>query len=156
MSSPTETRPPRRPRRTGQPVVKRRRGLDERQLRFERGLAAVILLSGYVWNRDLMIALVAVVVTATMVTTWSLRPFGIPFEAVIAPRLAHSGTLMPRGAVRTDDLVVSAALLITTLLMFIGFTEFARLSALIIAGALMLEAAAGVWVSAPLAKRLHR
>ncbi len=126
------------------------KGLDERQLRFERAVGSILLLSGYVWGRDLVTALVAISVTATMVAQWDIRPLGLAFELLIQPRLRKLGTHMPMTAVRTDDLMLSIALLIATIVMFIGFTTIARFLALLIAGAMTLEAAAGFWLSEPL------
>ena len=130
-------------------------GLDERQLRFERGLAAVLLLSGYVWDRDLVTALVAVAVTTAMITAWSIRPLGTIFEALIQPRLQPRANHLPNSTVRIDDLVVAVALLAATLLLFIGLVDLSRFIGLLIAGALMLEAAAGVWISGPIRERLR-
>ena len=126
------------------------KGLDERQLRFERAVASILLLSGYVWGRDLVIAVVAVAVTTTMVTAWAVRPLGLAYELVIQPRMRKRKTHMPIGVVRTDDLLLSASLLVATGALFIGLVSIARFLALIIAGAMAMEAAAGVWISGPL------
>ena len=131
------------------------RGLDTLQLRWERSIAAILLISGYVWKRDLVIPAVAVAVTVSLVTAWNLRPFGAPYESFIKPRLRKPSTHMSISAVRTDDLMVSSSLLLTSLMLALGFDGLAQLLSLLISGALIVEAAAGVWLSAPVWQMLR-
>src|SRR3954471_12212618 len=84
------------------------KGLDERQLRFERGLAAVLLFGGYVWRRDLVIPLVAIGITTALVPGLALRPFGVPFERLVAPRLRAPRHFVTPTLARSDDLTLAA------------------------------------------------
>ena len=149
MSSPAEPAPYPAPAPTSP------RGLDTLQLRWERSIAAILLISGYVWKRDLVIPAVAVVVTVSLVTAWGLRPFGAPYESFIKAKIRKPSTQMSMSAVRTDDLMVSASLLLTSLILAMGFNGIAQLLSLLISGALIIEAAAGVWLSAPVWKKLR-
>jgi hypothetical protein len=125
------------------------------QLRWERSVAAVLLLTGFVWKRDLVIPAVAVSVTVSLVTAWDLRPFGVPYESFIKPRIRKTATHMTNSAVRTDDLMVSSSLLFTSLVLALGFAAIAQVLSLLIAGALVVEAAGGVWLSEPVWQRLR-
>ncbi len=131
------------------------RGLDTLQLRWERSVAAILLISGYVWKRDLVIPAVAVAVTVSLVTAWDLRPFGAPYESFIRRRLRRPAAQMSMTAVRTDDLMVSSSLLLTSLVLAMGFEGVAQVLSLLISGGLIIEAAGGVWLSAPLWQRLR-
>ncbi len=131
------------------------KSIDERQLRCERGLVAVLLFGGYVWQRDLVIPAVAVGITAALVPAIGLRPFGVPFERLIAPRLRAVTRRVPLTLARSDDLILAAVLMVATLLIVIGLGTIARVVGLVTAGTAMLEAAAGLWVGAPLANSLR-
>src|SRR5437762_2574073 len=82
------------------------KNIDERQLRFERGLAAVLLFGGYVWRRDLVIPAVAIGMTMALVPALGLRPFGVPFERLAATRLRAARHFVPLTLARTDDLTL--------------------------------------------------
>jgi len=131
------------------------KGIDERQLRFERGLAAVLLFGGYVWQRDLVIPLVAIGITTALVPGLGLRPFGVPFERLAAPRLRAARRFVPHTLARSDDLTIAIVLAVATLLILIGLGAIARVIGLVMAITAMFEAAAGLWVGAPLANRLR-
>jgi hypothetical protein len=131
------------------------KGVDERQLRFERGLAAVLLFGGYVWRRDLVIPLVAIGITMALVPALHLRPFGVPFEQLAAPRLRAARRFVPEMLARSDDLTLAVVLAIATLFILIGLNTVGRVIGLIVALTAMFEAAAGLWVGAPLANRLR-
>jgi hypothetical protein len=131
------------------------KSIDERQLRFERGLAAVLLFGGYVWARDLVIPLVAIGITVALVPAINVRPFGVPFEGLVAPRIRAPRRTVPRTLARTDDLTLAVVLAIATLFVLVDIHPVARVISLIVAGTAMLEAAAGLWVGAPIANRLR-
>jgi hypothetical protein len=131
------------------------RGLDERQLRFERGVAAVLLFGGYVWKRDLVTPLVAIGITTALVPGLNLRPFGVPFERLIATRIRAPRHFANTRLVRSDDLTLATVLAVATLFILIGIPTVARVISLIVAFAATFEAAAGLWVGAPLANRLR-
>jgi hypothetical protein len=131
------------------------KGIDERQLRFERGLAAVLLFGGYVWQRDLVIPLVAIGITMALVPGLGLRPFGVPFERLTAPRLRAPRRFVPQTLARSDDLTIAVVLAAATLLILIGLGPIARVLGLVVAITALFEAAAGLWVGAPLANRLR-
>jgi hypothetical protein len=132
-----------------------KKGIDERQLRFERGLAAVLLFGGYVWKRDLVIPLVAIGITMALVSAIGVRPFGVPFEQLIAPRLRAARRFVPSRLAHSDDLTLAIVLAVATLFILIGASAVALLIGLAVALIAMFEAAAGLWVGAPLANRLR-
>ena len=132
-----------------------RNSYDERQLRFERTIAAVLLFSGFVWERDLVVPFVALVVTIALIPFWSVRPFGVPFERLIGPRLKTPTRRLAATVVRTDDLGVAFVLLIATLLLSAGLNTLSRIIGLLCAGALLLEASAGIWLTTPVWKWLR-
>ncbi|HEY3831674.1 MAG TPA: DUF4395 family protein [Acidimicrobiia bacterium] len=131
------------------------KGIDERQLRFERGLAAVLLFGGYVWKRDLVIPLVAIGITMALVTVIGVRPFGVPFERLIAPRLRAARRFVPQRLAHSDDLTLALVLAVATLFILIGLSTVPLLIGLAVALIAMFEAAAGLWVGAPLANWLR-
>jgi hypothetical protein len=130
-------------------------GLDERQLRFERGLAALLLFVGYVWRRDLAIPLVAIGITIALVPAVGVRPFGVPFEQLIAPRIRAPRHWVPFRLARTDDLTIAVILAIATLFLLLDISAISRVIALVVALMTTFEAAAGLWIGAPLANRLR-
>ncbi len=138
--------------RTSRPPSK---GIDERQLRFERGLAAVLLFGGYVWRRDLVIPLVAIGITMALVPAIGVRPFGVPFEHLATPRLRAARRFVPDHLARTDDLTLAAVLAVATLFVLLDLGAVALVIGLAVAITAMFEAAAGLWVGAPLANRLR-
>ncbi len=131
------------------------KSIDERQLRFERGLGAVLLFGGYVWQRDLVIPLVAIGITAALVPGLGMRPFGVPFERLVAPRIRAPRHWVSLALARSDDLVLAIVLAIATAFVLIGLGPVARVIELVVAFTAMFEAAAGLWVGAPLANRLR-
>src|SRR4051812_13142256 len=108
--------PPSRASSGAQPTVQPR-GIDERPLRFERGVAAVLLFGGYVWRRDLVIPLVAIGITVALVPGLAVRPFGVPFERLLAPRLRAARHFVPLKLARTDDLTLATVLAAATLML---------------------------------------
>jgi hypothetical protein len=146
------------PEPSSPPTGRRRRGsdqgLDERQLRFERGIAAILLFGGYVWGRDLVIPLVAIGITIALVPV-GVRPFGVPFEQLIASRIRAPRHWVPFRLARADDLTLAALLALATLFILVDINAIARVISLGVALTTTFEAAAGLWVGAPLANKLR-
>jgi hypothetical protein len=102
-----------------------------------------------------VIPLVAIGITSALVPVIGLRPFGVPFERLAAPRLRAARRFVPKVLARSDDLTLAVVLAVATLLILIGLGTIARVIGLIVAITVMFEAAAGLWVGAPLANRLR-
>ena len=130
--------------------------VDERRLRFERGLAAVLLLAGYVWRRDLVIPVVAIGVAIPLLPGSALRPFAVPFDRLVGPRLEPTRRTVGASRVHLGDLFVAGALAIASALLVVTLGIVARNIALVVAAILALEAASGISVGAWIMKRLRR
>ena len=108
------------------------------------------------WQRDLVIPVVAVGLTIALIPSLSLRPFGVLYEQFIAPRLNNSRARLVLSTIaRTDDLTLAALLGVATLFIVLDLSSIARLIELGIAGLAMLEAAMGVWIGATIDRRMR-
>ncbi len=114
---------------------------DERRVRFERAVVAIVLLAGFVWQQDLVIVATAAVVTAG-VLSWPVRPLAAPWDALVAPRLGPPRRTIPDRQVRDGDVVLSLALVVASLLVLVGLGFVGRLLALVVALLAAFEAAA--------------
>jgi hypothetical protein len=128
---------------------------DERRVRFERALVAVVLLAGFVWQQDLVIVATAAVVTAGALSA-PVRPLAAPWDAFVGPRLGPPRHTVPDRQVRDGDLVLAGALVIASLLVLVGLGVVGRLLALVVALLAAFEAAASVPVASWTMRRLSR
>jgi hypothetical protein len=115
---------------------------DERRVRFERAIVAVVLLAGFVWQQDLVIVATAAVVTAG-VLSWPIRPLAAPWDALIAPRVGPPRRTIADRQLRDGDIVLSVMLVVASFFVLIGLGFVGRLLALVVALLAAFEAAAG-------------
>jgi Domain of unknown function (DUF4395) len=120
---------------------------DERRVRYERALVAIVLLAGFVWQQDLVIVAVAAVVTAGVVS-WPVRPLAAPWDALVAPRLGPPRRTIADRQIRDGDIVLCVTLVVASLLVLVGLGFVGRLLALAVALLAAFEAAAGQPVAA--------
>jgi hypothetical protein len=108
-------------------------GLDVRIIRLEQGLVTIVLLAGFVFEVDWTIPLAAILVAADA-ALGDLGPVPWAWRATVASRLTAPRVIEPRAAVRTHQLVVGAALVVATILVYAGLGGLATLLAVVVAG----------------------
>jgi hypothetical protein len=133
-----------------------RRGFDPRPLRFEQGVVALVLLTGFVFQAELLIP----VVTAVLAVSGAVGPRRAPlprlFSAVAGDRLEPSDAFVDRQTVRLSVLVQTAALLVASLLVFLGLGFLGWIIALAVVATAAYDAATGGWVEAGIYWRIAR
>jgi hypothetical protein len=115
---------------------------DERRVRFERGVLAVVLLAGFVWQRDLVIVVAAIAVAIALVPH-GVRPLAVPWDALVASRVGPPRRTVADGQVRDGDMVLAAGLAVATVLVVVHLGFVGRVVAIGLAIVAALEAAAG-------------
>jgi hypothetical protein len=115
---------------------------DERRVRFERGLLAVVLLAGFVWQRDLVIVVAAFAVAAALVPG-GLRPLAVPWDTLVASRVGPPRRTVADRQVRDGDVVLTVGLAVATVLVLVNLGLVGRVVAIAAGIVAALEAAAG-------------
>jgi hypothetical protein len=133
-----------------------RRGFDPRPLRFEQGVVAFVLLVGFTFQAELLIP----VVTAVLAVSGAVGPRRSPlprvFSAVAGDRLEPPDAFVDRQTVRLSVLVQTGALLVASVLVFLGAGALAWIIALAVVATAAFDAATGSWIEAGLYWRLAR
>jgi hypothetical protein len=133
-----------------------RRGFDPRPLRFEQGVVAFVLLVGFTFQAELLIP----VVTAVLAVSGAVGPRRSPlprlFSAVAGDRLEPPDAFVDRQTVRLSVLVQTGALLVASVLVFLGVGVLAWIIALAVVATAAFDAATGSWIEAGLYWRLAR
>ena len=133
-----------------------RRGFDPRPLRFEQGVVALVLLVGFVFRIELLIPAVTVVLAVSGAVGPRRAPLPQLFSAVVGDHLEPPHAYVDRQTVRLSVLVQTGALLVASLLVFLGLDFLAWLIALVVVATTALDAATGNWVEASLYWRVAR
>ena len=133
-----------------------RRGFDPRPLRFEQGVLALVLLVGFVFRAELLIPVVTVVLATSGAVGPRRAPLPRLFSAVAGDRLEAPDAFVDRQTVRLAVLVQTAALLVASLLIFVGVGFLAWIIALAVVATAAYDAATGGWIEAGLYWRIAR
>jgi hypothetical protein len=133
-----------------------RRGFDARPLRFEQGVVALVLLIGFVFQAELLIP----VVTVVLAVSGAVGPRRAPLPPVLGGgrplARAASDTFVDRQTVRLSVLVQTAALLVASALVFLGLGFLGWIIALAVVATAAYDAATGGWIEAGLYWRIAR
>ncbi len=133
-----------------------RRGLDPRPLRFEQGVLALLLLVGFVFQLELLIP----VVTVLLAVSGALGPRRAPlprlFSATVGDRLERTDALVDVQIVRLSVMVQTGVLVVASLLVFLGVGFLAWIIALAVVATSAYDAATGGWIEAGLYWRIAR
>jgi hypothetical protein len=133
-----------------------RRGFDPRPLRFEQGLLALVLLIGFVFQAELLIPVVTVVLAISGAVGPRRAPLPRLFSAVAGDRLEPPDAFVDRQTVRLSVLVQTAALLVASALVFLGLGFLGWIIALAVVATAAYDAATGGWIEAGLYWRIAR
>ena len=133
-----------------------RRGFDPRPLRFEQGVAALVLLIGFTFQVELLIPVVTVVLAVSGAVGPRRAPLPRLFAAVAGDRLEPPDAFVDRQTVRLSVLVQTGALLVASALVFVGVGFLAWIIALAVVATAAYDAATGGWVEAGLYWRIAR
>ena len=119
-------------------------------------MVAVVLLIGFTFQVELLIPAVTVVLAVSGAVGPRRAPLPRMFSTVVGDRLEPPDTLVDRQTVRLSVLVQTGALLIASLLVFLGLGFLGWVVALAVVATTALDAATGGWVEAGLYWRLAR
>ncbi len=119
-------------------------------------MVAVVLLIGFTFRAELLIPVVTVVLAVSGAVGPRRAPLPRLFSAVIGDRLEPADTFVDRQTVRLSVLVQTGALLLASLLVFVGIGLLAWVIALAIVATAALDAATGNWIEAGLYWRVAR
>jgi cytochrome c biogenesis protein CcdA len=133
-----------------------RRGFDPRPLRFEQGVVALVLLIGFTFQAELLIPVVTVVLALSGAVGPRRAPLPRLFSAVVGDRLEPPDAFVDRQTVRLSVLVQTGALVVASLLVFVGLGVLAWIVALAVVATTAFDAATGSWIEAGLYWRLAR
>jgi hypothetical protein len=125
--------------------------VDARAGRFEQGVVAVILLTGFVFSLSWSIP-VAMVVALSGTAFGERGPLARFWVSVVAPRLRGGRTMEPVPVARAQSLLISAGLVLATLVLAAGSVGLASIVAALVA----LVAALGATGVANAAAELQR
>lgn len=128
---------------------------DERRVRWERAVVAVIVLAGFVWHLDVLTVVALVIVLVGLVRP-SVRPLALVWDRVVAGRLRPARRTVAARQVTDGDAVLAIALGIAVVLDLVGLGLVGRVVALAAAVAAALEAGGVTAATAWPARRLHR
>jgi hypothetical protein len=133
-----------------------RRGFDPRPLRFEQGVVAFVLLVGFTFQAELLIPIVTAVLAVSGAVGPRRSPLPRLFSALAGDRLEPPDAFVDRQTVRLSLLVQTGALLVASLLVFLGVGVLAWIIALAVVATAAFDAATGGWIEAGLYWRLAR
>jgi len=133
-----------------------RRGFDPRPLRFEQGVLAFVLLVGFVFQAELLIPVVTIVLAISGAVGPRRAPLPRLFSAVVGDRLEPPDAFVDRQTVRLSVLVQTATLLVASALVFLGLGFLGWLIALAVVATAAYDAATGGWIEAGLYWRIAR
>lgn len=133
-----------------------RRGFDPRPLRFEQGVVALVLLIGFVFQFELLIPVVTVVLAVSGAVGPRRAPLPQLFSAVVGDRLDPPDVFVDRQTVRLSVVIQTGALLVASFLVFLDLGFLAWFIALAVVATSALDAATGSWVEASLYWRVAR
>jgi Domain of unknown function (DUF4395) len=106
--------------------------VDARAGRFEQGVVVVVLLAGFVFSQPWSIPLATVI--ALLGTALAERsPLARFWQRVVAPRLRAVRPMEPVEAARAQSLLISAALVVATLVLLAGSVGLASVVAAVAA-----------------------
>ncbi|HKH25720.1 MAG TPA: DUF4395 family protein [Acidimicrobiia bacterium] len=133
-----------------------RRGFDPRPLRFEQGVVAFVLLVGFTFQAELLIPIVTAVLAVSGAVGPRRSPLPRLFSALAGDRLEPPDAFVDRQTVRLSVLVQTGALLVASVLVFLGVGVLAWIIALAVVATAAFDAATGGWIEAGLYWRLAR
>ena len=133
-----------------------RRGFDPRPLRFEQGVVAFVLLVGFTFQAELLIPIVTAVLAVSGAVGPRRSPLPRLFSALAGDRLEPPDAFVDRQTVRLSVLVQTGALLVASVLVFLGVGVLAWIIALAVVATAAFDAATGSWIEAGLYWRLAR
>jgi Domain of unknown function (DUF4395) len=133
-----------------------RRGFDPRPLRFEQGVVALVLLIGFVFQAELLIPVVTVVLAVSGAVGPRRSPLPRLFSAVAGDRLEPRDAFVDRQTVRLSVLVQTGALVVASALVFLDLGFLGWIIALAVVATAAYDAATGGWVEAELYWRIAR
>jgi hypothetical protein len=129
--------------------------VDARAGRFEQGVVVVVLLAGFVFSQSWSIPLAAVI--AGVGTVLGERsPISRLWHRVVAPRLRADRPMEPVEAARAQSLLITATLVIATLVLLAGSVGLASVVAAVAAAVAALGATGIMNAAAEIRKRAVR
>ena len=129
--------------------------VDARAGRFEQGVVAVILLTGFVFSLSWSIP-VAMVVALSGTIFGERGPVARLWLAAIAPRLRGGRTMEPVPVARAQSLLISAGLVLATLVLAAGSVGLASIVAAVVALVAALGATGVANAAAEIQRRRRR
>lgn len=136
---------------SGEPAIRH----DERSVRFERAVTALLLIAGFVWGQDLVVVAVAIVVTAALIPG-APRVLGVPWDHLVAPRLGPPKRTVRAVDVRAGDMLLGALLGVASAAVLLGVGFAGRWLGLAVAVLAATEATGAVSVSTSAARWVRR
>jgi hypothetical protein len=106
--------------------------VDARAGRFEQGVVVVVLLFGFVFSQPWSIP-VAGALAALAAVLGERSPISRLWHRLVTPRLRANGPMEPVGAARAQALLITATLVIATLVLLAGSVGLASVVAAIAA-----------------------
>ena len=129
--------------------------VDARAGRFEQGVVVVVLLFGFVFSQPWSIP-VAAVLAGLSATLGDRSPISRLWQRIVAPRLRAHRPMEPVGAARAQALLITAALVLATLVLLAGSVGLASVVAAVAAIVAALGATGIVNAAAEIRKRTNR
>ena len=140
------------PRPRGEPP----RSVDPRPLRFEQGLMAVLLLAGFAFGVELVIAVATVLSAISGAVGPEREPLARFFALGVTDHMGPPAELADAQTLRLAIIVQTGVLLAATLIGFLGLEPLAWLLALLVTAAAIYDATTGTWIAAHLYWRVAR
>jgi hypothetical protein len=129
--------------------------VDARAGRFEQGVVAVVLLFGFVFSQAWSIPLAAAV-AALSAGLGDRSPLSRLWQRFVTPRLRVQQPMEPVGAARAQSLLITALLVLATLVLLAGSVGLASVVAAVAAVVAALGATGLVNAAAEIRKRTNR
>jgi hypothetical protein len=129
--------------------------VDARAGRFEQGVVVVVLLAGFVFSQPWSIP-VAAVVAALGTLLGDRSPVARFWTVVLAPRLKAGRTMEPVPVAHAQSLLITAGLVLATLVLVAGSVGLASVMAALVAIVAALGATGVANAAAELRKRRGR
>jgi len=129
--------------------------VDARAGRFEQGVVVVVLLFGFVFSQPWSIP-AAAVLAGLSATLGERSPISRLWHRFVTPRLRAHGPLEPVGAARAQALLITAALVLATLVLLAGSVGLASVIAAVAAIVAALGATGIVNAAVEIRKRTNR
>jgi hypothetical protein len=129
--------------------------VDARAGRFEQGVVAAVLLTGFVFSLPWSIP-VALVIALSGTALGERSPLARCWQAAIAPRVRAGRTMEPVAVARSQSLLISGGLVVATLVLAAGSVGLASVVAAVVALVAALGATGVVNAAAEIRRRTHR